>query len=104
SKTTTTTSTTTHSLHDALPIYPRNRRPKDRTRTRPDKPCKHQVPKLKCSTRRTSEPRSRFLSRTRKSYRRQDPKEWSAKLRLHGDRKSTRLNSSHVKISYAVFC
>src|SRR5690606_39588417 len=25
-------------------------------------------------------------------------------LRLHGDRKSTRLNSSHVKISYAVFC
>src|SRR5207302_7483126 len=24
--------------------------------------------------------------------------------RAHGDRKSTRLNSSHVKISYAVFC
>src|SRR5690606_40777842 len=24
--------------------------------------------------------------------------------RDHGDRKSTRLNSSHVKISYAVFC
>src|SRR5207302_8523258 len=24
--------------------------------------------------------------------------------RPHGDRKSTRLNSSHVKISYAVFC
>src|SRR5690606_41141103 len=24
--------------------------------------------------------------------------------RRHGDRKSTRLNSSHVKISYAVFC
>src|SRR5690606_39539532 len=24
--------------------------------------------------------------------------------RLHEDRKSTRLNSSHVKISYAVFC
>src|SRR5207302_8682718 len=24
--------------------------------------------------------------------------------RVHGDRKSTRLNSSHVKISYAVFC
>src|SRR5690606_3046356 len=23
---------------------------------------------------------------------------------VHGDRKSTRLNSSHVKISYAVFC
>src|SRR5690606_41871789 len=25
-------------------------------------------------------------------------------VREHGDRKSTRLNSSHVKISYAVFC
>src|SRR5690606_42082594 len=25
-------------------------------------------------------------------------------LRSRGDRKSTRLNSSHVKISYAVFC
>src|SRR5436309_5973534 len=27
-----------------------------------------------------------------------------AKRCRHGDRKSTRLNSSHVKISYAVFC
>src|SRR3712207_7051559 len=25
-------------------------------------------------------------------------------LKLHGDRKSTRLNSSHANISYAVFC
>src|SRR5690554_7235322 len=24
--------------------------------------------------------------------------------KIHGDRKSTRLNSSHVRISYAVFC
>src|SRR5690606_40804167 len=34
---------------------------------------------------------------------------WSTTLNTaaqsyHGDRKSTRLNSSHVKISYAVFC
>src|SRR5690606_41668810 len=28
----------------------------------------------------------------------------AAILALHRDRKSTRLNSSHVKISYAVFC
>src|SRR5690606_42116483 len=28
---------------------------------------------------------------------------WTRSLR-HADRKSTRLNSSHVKISYAVFC
>src|SRR5690606_42015269 len=27
-----------------------------------------------------------------------------SKYRFQGDRKSTRLNSSHVKISYAVFC
>src|SRR5690606_41346954 len=26
------------------------------------------------------------------------------RIELRGDRKSTRLNSSHVKISYAVFC
>src|SRR5690606_38030857 len=26
------------------------------------------------------------------------------RIRIHQDRKSTRLNSSHVKISYAVFC
>src|SRR5690606_16640734 len=29
---------------------------------------------------------------------------WSSSLFVHGDRKSTRLNSSHVKISYAVLC
>src|SRR5947209_10701529 len=28
----------------------------------------------------------------------------AAQLRKHGDRKSTRLNSSHANISYAVFC
>src|SRR2546421_11204724 len=27
-----------------------------------------------------------------------------AGVRIHGDRKSTRLNSSHDQISYAVFC
>src|SRR5699024_11446945 len=30
---------------------------------------------------------------------------WFNNIRIHGtDRKSTRLNSSHVSISYAVFC
>src|SRR2546428_9392823 len=29
---------------------------------------------------------------------------WPADLHLVGDRKSTRLNSSHDQISYAVFC
>src|SRR3712207_6910488 len=30
--------------------------------------------------------------------------EWPAARRMKGDRKSTRLNSSHANISYAVFC
>src|SRR5215475_15079607 len=29
---------------------------------------------------------------------------WRSRAAWRGDRKSTRLNSSHVKISYAVFC
>src|SRR3989475_9343291 len=30
--------------------------------------------------------------------------QWKAERGQHGDRKSTRLNSSHSQISYAVFC
>src|SRR5207249_4600827 len=36
-----------------------------------------------------------------KSYRYTKEHEW---IEMKGDRKSTRLNSSHVSISYAVFC
>src|SRR5947209_3590225 len=32
------------------------------------------------------------------------PRAWAGELALVGDRKSTRLNSSHANISYAVFC
>src|SRR5689334_23810773 len=32
------------------------------------------------------------------------PSRRNARTQLHGDRKSTRLNSSHSSISYAVFC
>src|SRR5690625_6879198 len=35
---------------------------------------------------------------------RDDHVEITARVRTRGDRKSTRLNSSHVAISYAVFC
>src|SRR5690606_41373640 len=46
----------------------------------------------------TSEALSRVWGRTLRSYKERE-------LLLAGpDRKSTRLNSSHVKISYAVFC
>src|SRR5690606_41008285 len=34
----------------------------------------------------------------------QSPQTFKQLLMVGGDRKSTRLNSSHVKISYAVFC
>src|SRR6516225_11230586 len=42
-----------------------------------------------------------FRSRTRPGYCRADPERWPPAWR---DRKSTRLNSSHMSISYAVFC
>src|SRR2546430_8072492 len=38
------------------------------------------------------------------SQRRIQPPEPAARIRTGGDRKSTRLNSSHSQISYAVFC
>src|SRR5699024_11621547 len=41
--------------------------------------------------------------RCRRGGRRRPPHEWDARRRPR-DRKSTRLNSSHVSISYAVFC
>src|SRR5436309_4601096 len=57
-----------------------------------------------------------ILKRTVKEFREDDLTDWAAALTYYGvmslfpmlivlvDRKSTRLNSSHVKISYAVFC
>src|SRR5205085_11675292 len=74
-----TTETYTLSLHDALPICIRPRLPTARRRPRA----------------RRTRPRPRRLQeearRSRLPYR-------------NGDRKSTRLNSSHSQISYAVFC
>src|SRR2546427_5162260 len=49
----------------------------------------------------------RELGRRRLDRGRQDPREQVGDVRLRraeGDRKSTRLNSSHSQISYAVFC
>src|SRR5690349_23117088 len=72
---TATTEIYTLSLHDALPIYRRHR--------------------LGRRNRRRPRARRRPLQAVRRS-------------RIHAaeqrDRKSTRLNSSHVEISYAVFC
>src|SRR5690606_42082834 len=89
--------TNTLSLHDALPIFPplRGRMDTlDRART-----CSGSFPRR---MREAHQPRldrtlrdwlTRPITSTRDTY-----------LREAADRKSTRLNSSHVKISYAVFC
>src|SRR2546430_12819898 len=73
---TATTEIYTLSLHDALPISSR------RTSSRPDRSCGGRA------ARRTA---------------RRVPSAPAA-ARTTGDRKSTRLNSSHSQISYAVFC
>src|SRR5690606_40997057 len=100
-KTTATTHTYTLSLHDALPIL---RRPYGRAvhaeTTRWRSGSHHIVtrsPGRNCTLSasilaRPARSRSPMLS----TRFRCEPK--------YSDRKSTRLNSSHVKISYAVFC
>src|SRR5438876_5805868 len=75
-----TTEIYTLSLHDALPI--------SRERAR--------APRL-ARRRHGGTARTRARARTRESPLR-------ARARIRADRKSTRLNSSHPSISYAVFC
>src|SRR2546426_1637797 len=43
-------------------------------------------------------------ARVHKPVRAEDGPEWIGRAERVGDRKSTRLNSSHLVISYAVFC
>src|SRR2546428_7593907 len=78
---TATTEIYTLSLHDALPIS----RAVERRAIAPQ-----------LARRRSS------FSPALRSIRR--PKRFRNRSRLHRDRKSTRLNSSHDQISYAVFC
>src|SRR5256885_14292284 len=83
---TATTEIYTLSLHDALPIW------------QPSRP-EHRKPETARSVRETA------LSRTRSSFsQRAGAKHPRATRGARGDRKSTRLNSSHLVISYAVFC
>src|SRR3712207_8044670 len=79
---TATTEIYTLSLHDALPISPDT--PDDRVRT-PD--------------RRAQRRRGRAVPGRQRDRGRPRQRPHRA-----GDRKSTRLNSSHANISYAVFC
>src|SRR3712207_7566167 len=78
---TATTEIYTLSLHDALPISPRSRGRPDRA----PRSC-----------------RSRFASSCRERC--HPPPTVPGAKALSRDRKSTRLNSSHANISYAVFC
>src|SRR3712207_7519858 len=91
---TATTEIYTLSLHDALPISAAQQRRSKRVRTvdftRP--------------TKFTSDQERRFR-RTLDAFCRTAAQRLSAELRAPlEDRKSTRLNSSHANISYAVFC
>src|SRR3712207_7945351 len=81
---TATTEIYTLSLHDALPIWPPCQRPLNASRTRENNPPCACPPSATSSPRRVASSRSSFS--------------------CSGDRKSTRLNSSHANISYAVFC
>src|SRR5690606_41211235 len=92
---TSTTEIYTLSLHDALPIYA------DRWVRSPWGGCRRagwpgpgaRRP-LPCSSGQRCEGRREAAPCRRRGHRQTDQR----------DRKSTRLNSSHVKISYAVFC
>src|SRR3712207_7959084 len=88
---TATTEIYTLSLHDALPIWPRQTR--SPAPTLPPRSMIHQTP------RRALEWSALWYGL--KPGGRIDVEEESP---ARGDRKSTRLNSSHANISYAVFC
>src|SRR2546426_8113713 len=82
---TATTEIYTLSLHDALPICPPDSpRPPRHRSARARSAAPEYRPDRSAGRRRASRPRGR--------------------ARPRGDRKSTRLNSSHLVISYAVFC
>src|SRR3712207_7569401 len=90
---TATTEIYTLSLHDALPIWPERR-----ARDDGDAPERQRPPPVKSG--RCVEREGVVSSAARGSR----PCSPARDTRRAGDRKSTRLNSSHANISYAVFC
>src|SRR3712207_7600465 len=89
---TATTEIYTLSLHDALPIWLRQLPVHPQGR---GEPAQERTQRGRCPDGSPGR-RSRRSQGQRRSLR--NP------LRARGDRKSTRLNSSHANISYAVFC
>src|SRR5205814_9432218 len=87
----------TLSLHDALPIFRSRKRPSRPSARRDHRGVRRNVwraaPSLRTSTIGCGTHR-----RTRESHRARNISPYAS------DRKSTRLNSSHLGISYAVFC
>src|SRR5205085_10985664 len=96
-----TVSQTTHistlSLHDALPISAAKLAPVGRM---------HAKTMPGSSLARAQWKNSRFAGLRHQDGRSRGVAAFEVLVRLHGvlDRKSTRLNSSHSQISYAVFC
>src|SRR5690606_40388132 len=87
----------TLSLHDALPILERGARDRRRAVRLPQgPPVPHRRQALAAADDRRSRQAGRGHLRARAARR--------GARAVARDRKSTRLNSSHVKISYAVFC
>src|SRR5689334_24007920 len=91
---TATTEIYTLSLHDALPIYHRARPGKPRDALARYALLRHLH--LALAAVHGHAPAQRRASRW--------PRPRGPAVRAHLDRKSTRLNSSHSSISYAVFC
>src|SRR5690606_40153042 len=97
---------TTHpsppSLHDALPISPGHGLPLERRFARS---ASRTGGGARAAARAASGVRPRARHHALAAQRGARPAFGGASFAGgHGDRKSTRLNSSHVKISYAVFC
>src|SRR3712207_8574843 len=88
---TATTEIYTLSLHDALPISA------DRKQAARKQAARKQAEQKQAE--------QRLVERRRGERRRRGTAQWDQQApRPPGDRKSTRLNSSHANISYAVFC
>src|SRR5699024_12376932 len=83
------------SPHDALPISSRTRRKRRNV-------CNGKRRKRNWRSRRNKR-RRKSNAKTRNAGKRRQPRR-SCATNANRDRKSTRLNSSHVSISYAVFC
>src|SRR5690606_41512007 len=94
----TTLTTYALSLHDALPIYRHNNRDQRLTALQTKFSLLHSAGPQNCKY-----SWSEVLNLLKFTRRRQDLPALNGLTNIR-DRKSTRLNSSHVKISYAVFC